>query len=351
MPHVETLTPKKHAFNVKFGQLPLTHFKDYRKSIKVELLEPEPKDKMMKRIYQFVKATWSDTSEENANPTQEQMQEALSAMLSGKALQLGLETVNLTFKISGINRVDTHQIVRQRIGVTFSQQCTGDRDLRHNDVLVDECICSNNDLLDEFLKTTLRTKDSYSKMSDSLLVSIQTARTILPHNMETYILMNTNLATLLFFHQKRIDDGSQTWSINVIAQQMADEVCKAYPELVSVFEKNKTRFQFQRKASADRTNNFSTGLYVPKDDEFDYHLRDFLYQKKKEEMHFTGTPIQDKFYWGRTEVNEDVYSQIQEAYETNCRFAHDMGLSNEEIIEMNNKTNLKFANVQHEIHY
>ena len=41
MPHIETLEPKKQEFDILFGQKPLTRFKDYRKSIKVDLIKSD----------------------------------------------------------------------------------------------------------------------------------------------------------------------------------------------------------------------------------------------------------------------------------------------------------------------
>ena len=240
------------------------------------------------------------------------MVDALNQMLSGKALGLGLETINFTFRISGITRIDTHQLVRQRIGVTFSQQCTGDRMMHHNDILVEEAIAENH--YDDFINATLEAKQCYAKLNDDG-VSIQAARSILPHNLETFIFMNTNLMTVLFFHKKRIDDGSQTWAINEIAQQMADQICLVYPELTEVFEKNKKAFDFQKKASADRKNTFSTNLYLPKVDEFEYHERDFLYQKTKDEMHKLGKPAPTRYFWGTVEIDEALYNQIKFEYD------------------------------------
>ena len=331
MPHLPELTPKKHAFRVLFGQKPLTKVKDYRKSIKVDLVKYDDRDQMLKGTYDFVKATWSETGRESDTATDEEMKEALHQMLSGKALGLGLETVSFIFRISGITRVDTHQIVRQRIGVTFSQQCTGDRMMHHNDILLEECINSSEDLND-FIHATLQCKNTYAKMIDDG-VSIQAARTILPHNLETFIFMKIDLSTLLFFHMKRIEDGSQTWQINQIAQQMADRVCEIYPEMVEVFEKNKKKFKFQKEASADRANSFSTGLYIPKYDEFDYNNRDFLYPKKKEEMHFTNTPTKDRYFWGFSEISEEFYNQIKEEYSKLDKEIHENHYSNEEILK------------------
>lgn len=341
MAHNPELVPKHHAFRVLFGQKPLTKFKDYRSNIKVDLIKHDNPTDMMKGTFDFVKATWSEDGRESSRATEEEMAEALDAMLSGKALGLGLETVNFMFRIGGITRVDTHQIVRQRIGVTFSQQCTGDRMMHHNDVLVEESIANHPELLEQFMNATLACKSSYVDMIDSRQLSIQAARSILPHNLETFVFMNINLMTLLFFYQKRIDDGSQTWQINEIARQMESEVCKVFPQLQAVFDKHKKSFKFQKEASADRKNMFSTGLYVPKDDEFEYHERDFLYPLKKEAMHFTNTPINDRFFWGTQEVTESQYNYIKNEYDLLDKATSENYFSNDELFERAQAVNVK----------
>jgi thymidylate synthase (FAD) len=343
MPHNPNLEPKHHAFRILIGQKPLTRFKNYKNSIRVDLINPESKENMMKRIYDFVKATWSEDGRESERATPEQMKDALTAMLSGKALGLGLETINLTFRVSGINRIDTHQMVRQRIGVTFSQQCTGDRFLNHNDALVEPSIRFSNHYT-AYVDATLSAKNSYSELVSNG-VSIQAARSILPHNLETFIFMDTNLMTLLFFHQKRIDDGSQTWSINEIAQQMADEVCKAYPELTEVFERNRKKFKFQEDASKDRANIFSTNLYLPKDDTFEYHDRDFLYQEKKNEMHKLTEDFLDDYYWGWYGVTKEMYEQIKNDYKLLDTEIDSNHYTNEEIKSKAELINKKYEEI------
>jgi len=126
---------------------------------------------MLKGTYKFVKATWADSPDDNDNTTIDEMKYAMQQMLSGKALGLGLETINFIFEINGINHIDAQQITRQRIGVTFSAQCTGDRFLNHNDVLVEESIAQDSELLENFIDTTLRAKMSYAEMVDSQKVS------------------------------------------------------------------------------------------------------------------------------------------------------------------------------------
>ena len=331
--HNEKLEPKAHPYKIMFGQRPLTRFKDYRKAIKVDLLYAPPRKQVLKGIYNFVKATWSDDGMESEKATTKQMSEALSAMLEGKALGLGIECMDFIYRIGGITRVDTHQIVRNRVGITYSQQCTGDRFLNHNDVLIEECMAKDPKVLDMVISATLHAKNAYAEMCDSQYVSIQAAREILPHNLETFIFVKINLMTLLQFYKKRIDDGSQTWSMNIIAQQMADAVCKEYPELKPAFEKSKTSFRLQTETSKDRKNMFSTSLYIPLNDtEFEYNNRDFLYSKKKSEMNYTNTPIKDSYYWGFTEVDEKVYNQIKNLYEKMSEEVDEKHLSNQDIL-------------------
>lgn len=324
---------------MQFGQKPLTHFKDYRKAIKIELLEPESEEQMMKRLYRFVRATWEDSPDDNLHPTEQQMKEGLDAMLSGKALGLGLEATSLTFVISGITRVDLQQIVRQRVGVTFSVQCTGDRDLRHNSILIEESVAQDLVLLDQVIESHLLPKKVYSDLLDSGKVSIQAARLFLPESREMHMYMHTNLSTFLFFYQKRIDDSSQTWQINEVVRKMADEICKVYPQMKPVFEKASTSFKMAKNAEADRASTFATALYLPKEDSYEYHDRDYLYNKTKEEFNFTNTSIEDKYYWGSELVTEIVYRRIKEEYDAAARVADEKYMSNDEIKAYNENVN------------
>jgi thymidylate synthase ThyX len=352
MPHVDTLMPKKHAFAIRFGQRPLTAFKNYRDAIKVDLIKWDDPSAMMKGTYDFVKATWSEDGKESSRATEREMEYALQQMMEGKALGLGLETMNFMFRISGITRIDTHQIVRQRIGVTFSQQCSGDQFWHHQNCLVEPSIYYSPDW-NRYKEFTLEAKNLYAQLCDDG-ISIQAARSVLPHNLETFIFMNTNLATLLFFHQKRIDDGSQTWQINEIAQQMANEASAKFPALFEMFEKNKKRFKFQRDASADRQNTFSTALYLPEEDNFEYHKRDFLYDQRKKDMHGVGPAnrlthaFTPKYYWGHLELTEAEYWYIYNEYKILDENIHDNPkLSNEGIrtmaINMNDRIHAQFA--------
>lgn len=339
MAHNKALVPKKHPYRIRFGQKPLTHFKDYRKAIKVDLVKYDDRLRMLAGVYDFVTSTWSEDGMESTRVREKQMQDALQQMLSGKTLSLGLETINLMFRITGISRIDTHQIVRQRVGVTFSQHCSGDQWWSHRDCLVAENIAQDPGMLKEFIDSTLKSKNTYVDLIDSGKVSIQEAREILPHNLETFIFMNTNISTLLFFYQKRIDDSSQTWQINEISRQMAREVCVVYPEMKPVFEKFSKKFTMARDAEADRASTFATALYLPKEDNYEYHKRDYLYDKTKEEYNWTNTPIEDQYYWGYRKITKEQHKHIYQLYEGNAKLVEIDHMSNSQIKALNHETN------------
>ena len=82
MPHNNSLEPKRHAFRVLFGQKPLTRFKDYKRSIKVDLIKYDDPDTMLKGTFDFVKATWSEDGKESERASTEEMKDGLHAMLS-----------------------------------------------------------------------------------------------------------------------------------------------------------------------------------------------------------------------------------------------------------------------------
>lgn len=343
MSHNPSLVPKRHPYKLSFGQKPLTHFHDYRKAISVKLIEPESKDQMMRRLYRFVRATWEDSPEDNLNPTVQEMSDGLNAMLSGQALGLGLEATSLTFEISGITRADLQQIVRQRVDVTFSVQCTGDRDLRHNPILIEESIAQDQRLLDLVVQVNLQAKNAYSELLDSGKASIQAARLHLPEAREMHMYMRTSISTLLFFYQKRIDDSSQTWQINEVARKMAEEVCKVYPELDAVFKRYSKKFTMARDAEADRGSTFATALYLPKNDTYEYNDRDYLYAKTKEDFNWTNTPIEDLYFWGTESVPEIAYKRIQDAYLASSILCDSMHMSNDEILKTHRDLNLSIS--------
>jgi hypothetical protein len=107
----------------------------------------------------------------------------------------------------------------------------------------------------------------------------------------------------------------------------------------SVIKKNSKKFTMAKDAESNRHSTFATALYLPKEDTYDYHKRDYLYEKTKEEFNFTNTPMEDRYFWGGHEISKSEFDQITEMYNKNNIEADEKSMSNEEIDTMNFLTN------------
>ena len=155
-----------------------------------------------------------------------------------------LEHVQLTFCISGISRVATHQLVRHRIA-SYSQQSQryvrskmnlnelyGDLDggyapwrtllmLPEN---VTDWLIEKGELL-----SVLKMYELYSLMLEDG-IKAENARHILPEGSRSKIVVSMNLRSLLNFFHTRLCESAQE-EIREVAKKMADHVLREFPWL------------------------------------------------------------------------------------------------------------------------
>lgn len=156
-----------------------------------------------------------------------------------------LEHVQLTFGISGISRVATHQLVRHRIA-SYSQQSQryvrskmnlnelygGDYegDLAEWKTLlmlpenVTEWLIERNELF-----SVLKMYELYSSMLEDG-IKAENARHILPEGSRSKIVVSMNLRSLLNFFHIRLCESAQE-EIRFVAMRMADLVIAEFPWL------------------------------------------------------------------------------------------------------------------------
>ena len=212
MPHKNTIPVRKKPSYVLKGEIPKTKFKDGLTSIKVDLIH-WPDESIHLSSYAFQQATWANNPYvPGVNPKKDHklLSNLNIAAFQGNGLPLSLELYDFVFSISGITRIVTHQIVRNRIGATYSQQCSGDKDWRHHDVLVPRSLYKNKPLYKQFQHNVLTSKKIYADMLDTMDIPILDARRILPHCLETFIYVKFNLVTLISFIQKRLYPNTRT---------------------------------------------------------------------------------------------------------------------------------------------
>jgi len=215
------------------GQQPMTRFIPMADSVKVDITEVHvPKD-----LTEFVGACHRGTLDE-ANDLASDQNEVLASIGRGKTLWQCGEVVSFGLRISGVSRVFTHQLVRARVGVSFSQQCTGDIDCRHMDVCVPQSLyhADHEQYLNAFISNALNSKVLYALLVDSGDISIQEARYILPAGVSGHIHLRICLGALAELYKKRSCTMTQTWEMIVFAQKLKREITLHAPWALPMFK-------------------------------------------------------------------------------------------------------------------
>jgi len=297
MPQDINLKPVTLPMDLKFGETPTTNFKNNLSAIKVELVDAPTRSQALNVAWQYVKATWAD-HHDDTNPSTASMRELsqnLEDVLCFRALPTPMECLGFTFKLSGISFQEVTHIIRHRAG-SFAAQCTGDRDLRHDSAVVPEAIENSPDFYDRYTKIVEDAKLLYSDMTDSKAVSMMDARMILPKCMTSFYLMRLNLKDLLGFIGQRQDMQIQPAADNLLSAYMARELLGVLPEAsVRVnFDKPDMHYVKTFRVPDGRGGYTSRGTNLywpePKNDLFDYHPDDSIYQGRREEINGTVNP-------------------------------------------------------------
>ena len=275
---------------LKFDQVPVTNYINNLESLNIELIDGPTREQAQKIAWHMTKATWADSPAETAfeNALPEEASLNLQDVLNFRALPTPMECLGFTFKISGIDTQTVTHLIRHRAG-SFAAQCTGDRDLRNDNVLVPESI-ENSDFHHRFIEVAAAAKQLYSDMVDSRVVSLMDARVILPKALETFYVARFNLKDLIGFIRQRQDVQIQPEVDNIIATRIAKIVCTAIPEVSTCLDFKKPDMHYVRTFRVELPDGTftsrGTNLYhpEPKNDLFDFNEKDSIYPCRREEI-------------------------------------------------------------------
>jgi thymidylate synthase ThyX len=300
MPLNNDLEPIELPMDLKFGKEPSTNFLNNLKALKVELIDAPTTEQARSVAWHYVKATWADRPEEitTDNVSDSMTSKNLLDVLQYRALPTPMECLGFTFRLSGLSFQEVTHIIRHRAG-SFAAQCTGDRDLRDDDAVIPESVENSPEFLARYKKIVEESKQLYSDMTDSKTVSMMDSRMILPKAMTSFYYMRLNLKDLIGFVRQRQDRQIQPAADNILAAQMAIAACKAIPELTQVFSFDSPDMHYIktfRIKEGDKWISRGTNLYwpEPKNDKFEFHENDTIYQCKREDLngtHGTGEKI------------------------------------------------------------
>lgn len=322
MPQNPNLEPIELPMDLKFGQSPNTSFMNNLEALNVELVDAPTTEQARNVAWHYVKATWADTAHEVDPSTASDAIKSknLLDVLQFRALPTPMECLGFTFRLSGLSFQEVTHIIRHRAG-SFAAQCTGDRDLRDDPAVIPESIENSPEFLERYQRIVEESKALYADMTDSKVVSMMDSRMILPKCMTSFYYMRLNLKDLIGFIKQRQDPQIQPAADNILAAKMAIAACKAIPELTHVLNFNAQDIHYIKTFRVKEGNKWisrGTNLYwpEPKNDTFDYHPHDTIYQAKREDLngtHGTGEKIFTTMW--RDLMNE--FDQLKTEYSNN----------------------------------
>ena len=309
------------AFEPHFDQIPLTRFRDLECAFNIEVLE-YPDKRSLETLYEFMRACHSangPTKFQGADKFHKSIIEYAEEIFAGGSLWQGMEKLNFTILITGCSRVFTHQLVRQRIGVTFSQKCTGECDWRHHDILIPRIDKKAQDLL---ISHGLITKGMYTQMVDSKKVSLQDARYILGHNWETFIYAHLSGATIAALYNKRICTMSQAWETHIFAEKLREAILDVAPYMAPALENPCDKGRCWHAGAGDNFN--VTRLYAPdkQHDKDDWNPKSFIYGERTHFEMSSGTMAKEfktKCYRGEDLIEEKEWKNLLKLYKQEAK--------------------------------
>jgi len=133
MPINNNLPKHPLLVNLKTGEKANPKFVNNLEMINVKILAIPSENDLMSYVPSFSSGTWCDNPKHDF--TKGEREQVLRDLFAGYILPTALETIKVTFIIEGMDLVDVCHVIRHRT-MGFSASGTGDRDCRHDNVLL-----------------------------------------------------------------------------------------------------------------------------------------------------------------------------------------------------------------------
>lgn len=227
MPRDASVPAVQNLNRVFWDEEPRTKFVDWIDAIGVTMVNCSNRATVFQAMSLMQSATWGH----DVVDLYDLAGRAAALGAGSGSLPLNLEVPSFTFLVGGISRIVTHQIVRTRVGVVYSQRGTGDQDCRHDDVLVPRSLNrpGAEAALDYYVDVVLAAKNFYAYSVDKREHSLVAMRYALPQSLAQYIFVHVNLMALMGLVGKRLCTV-ETLEYNVVARKMVEEVTRFFPE-------------------------------------------------------------------------------------------------------------------------
>lgn len=174
-------------------------------------------------------------------------------MLMSYGHESPVEHVSFTFGVEGVSRVLTHQLVRHRVGTSFSQQSQRYVKLDQFEYIIPPAIESIPEAKEKFIMAMEEDQKCYDEITELLFEkhyqafinegnsekkakqlavkrAIEDARYVFPNACETKIVFTMNARSLFNFFKHRCCNRAQ-WEIRELATEMLKQVREVCPIL------------------------------------------------------------------------------------------------------------------------
>ncbi len=172
-------------------------------------------------------------SPRSASEIMENFSDEQVASFVRKIVSLGhtstMEHVSFTFAIDGVSRALSHQLVRHRIGCSYSQQSQRYVKEKQFAYITPPKIAQNSEALSVFEQAMEQAQAAYARLLE-MGIPAEDARFVLPNAAETKFVLTMNVRSLLHFFELRCCNRAQ-WEIRALADEMLRQVREVAPRL------------------------------------------------------------------------------------------------------------------------
>ena len=138
-----------------------------------------------------------------------------------------IEHASATFVLDGISRVVTHELVRHRIGFSYSQRSQRYVNEHEPSYVIPPEIADSHEAIEVFKEAMDKAWITYAKLQ-SLGMKNEIARYVLPNACTTKITVTANFRAWRNFLKLRCSKRAQP-EIRELAYKLLDELCKIAP--------------------------------------------------------------------------------------------------------------------------
>ena len=271
---------------LKFGDAPTTAYVNQLNAIRVELVAPPSQVQFREIIGVFMQNTWNDELEHTISRSK--AESIIHDLFNGEILPTGMETINLTWTVEGLDMIDTTHLIRHRL-FSFSAQTHADRDMRNDDVMAKPSIIANREFFARYIDICAQAKQLYCDMMDSGEVNCLDARTIMPRCFEHFYIVRGTIKDIISFCIMRTDEQIQTQSDNIVALKLWLKILEQYPFLGGLIDFEKPDAFYVKQCGKGKTNIFPPNK---KNDLFTYSPKQFFHDRHRDDYPGSNTYLQ-----------------------------------------------------------